>query len=330
MKSNKQTKQNKDIIPIFFSCDDKYVPYLAVTLESITKHVSSNKFYELNILHACSICPENQILISERYSRDNVKINFVDISLYIEKFSKRLHTRDYYSKSTYYRLFIPNLYKEYDKALYLDSDIVVLDDIANLYNIDLGDNLVGAIPDEAVSKVPEFVNYVINRIKVENENHYFNAGVLLMNLKKLREIEFEDIFINLIDKVTFNVAQDQDYLNTICKDQVHYIDKVWNKMPLPDENIKDKDIKLIHYNLSFKPWKLDNILYEENFWDFAKKTNFYNQIVDEKKNYTKEMQEVANKQTSSLIELADQQAKETDKNNEIANIVKDVCKRKGA
>lgn len=319
-----------DIVPIFFSCDDKYIPYLAVTIESIVKHISKDKYYELNVLHANSICPQNQIKINESYSRDNVKINFVDISYYVEKFSKRLHTRDYYSKATYYRLFIPNLYKEYDKALYLDSDIVVLDDIANLYNIDLKDNLVGAIPDEAVSKVPEFINYVVNRIQVNSEHHYFNAGVLLMNLKKLREIDFEEVFINLIEKVTFNVAQDQDYLNTICKDRVHYIDKVWNKMPLPDENVQEKDIKLIHYNLSFKPWKLDNILYEDNFWDVASKTTFYNDIINEKKNYTLEMQENANKQTIDLIKLAQEQADAVKENEEIAQIVEDICKKKRA
>ena len=319
-----------DIVPIFFSCDDNYVPYLAVTFESIIKHISKDKYYELNILHANSICPQNQIKISDCYSRDNVKVNFVDISYYIDKFSKRLHTRDYYSKATYYRLFIPNLYKEYDKALYLDSDIVVLDDIANLYDVDLKDNLVGAIPDEAVAQVPEFINYVKNRIKVDTEHKYFNAGVLLMNLKKLREFDFEEVFINLIEKVTFTVAQDQDYLNTICKDKVCYIDKVWNKMPLPDDNINDKDIKLIHYNLSYKPWKLDNILYEESFWDFASKTGYYDTIVEGKKNYTKEMQDIASKQTVSLIKLAQEQADDSKENDAIADIVKEVCKKNKA
>ena len=87
--------------------------------------------------------------------------------------------------------------------------------------------------------------------------------ILSMNLKKLREIGFEDIFLKLISAVKFDVAQDQDYLNVICKGHVKFIDETWDQMPIPVDVPRPKVPALIHYNLSFKPWHVDNILYVE-------------------------------------------------------------------
>ncbi len=261
----------KGEIPIFFSCDDNYIPFLAVTLESLEKNANKNYHYAIKVLHSNTISTVNQQRISLEYSVGNFNIEFVDISSYVEKISARLHTRDYYSKSTYYRLFIPNLYPQYSKALYLDSDIVVLGDISKLYNTELNDNYVGAITDEFVSSVKELHGYVLNRVGVPKVSNYFNAGILVMNLSKLREINFEEMFIKLISCVTFTVAQDQDYLNVICNGHVTNIPLSWDKMPVND-NMNVKDINIVHYNLNLKPWQEDNVPYEEVFWEYAKKS----------------------------------------------------------
>ena len=246
-----QTKR----VDLFFACDDNYIPFLSVALSSIQKHMSPQNNYRAVILYANNINLDNQEKITLKYSKPNFEIIFRNIHSEIEHFSESLHTRDYYSKATYYRLLIPNLYPNIDKALYLDSDILVLDDIANLYNTNLEDNLVGAIHDGAVETIGPFQDYVVNTIGCKTQQDYFNAGVLLMNLEKMREIDFENKFLKLLSRVTFNVAQDQDYLNVICKDRVAKIDFKWDVMPF--ENLKQdlQDIKLIHYNLSSKPWQ---------------------------------------------------------------------------
>ncbi|MBR5750561.1 MAG: 1-acyl-sn-glycerol-3-phosphate acyltransferase, partial [Bacilli bacterium] len=82
--------------------------------------------------------------------------------------------------------------------------------------------------------------------------------------------------INLINRVTFKVAQDQDVLNYLCKDQVKYIDKRWNVMPLGE---KISDPFLVHYNLMFKPWNLTNIMYEELFFKYAEEAGVKEQII---------------------------------------------------
>ena len=227
-------QNNKPIIPIFFASDDNYVPFLAVTLQSLEQNADSNYHYDIKILNADNISVENKFKILAEFEKDGFDIEFVDVTPFIETMSSKLHTRDYYSKSTYYRLLIPNMYPEFDKALYLDCDIAINNSISELFNTDIDDNYVGAIPDQSVLYMSdEFKDYVENRVGVDSFKHYFNAGILVMNLKKLREIDFENKFIQLLTSVKFDVAQDQDYLNAICKGHVKFIDETWNSMPLP-------------------------------------------------------------------------------------------------
>lgn len=322
----KKSNNNNDI-NIFFATDDAYVPFLAVTIESLEQNADRNYNYKIKVLNTDNISVENKSKLIAEYSKDVFEIEFVDVSPYVEKISAKLHTRDYYSKTTYFRLFIPTMYPELDKALYLDCDIVINDSISNLYNIEIGDNYVGAIPDQSVKYLSdEFKSYVENRIGVEKYDKYFNAGILVMNLKKLREINFEDIFINLLSSIKFNVAQDQDYLNVICNGHVKFIDETWNQMPLPVEICRPQKPSLIHYNLSFKPWRIDGVLFEEVFWNYARKTSFIYEILETKRSYTKEMQENTERQTVKLMQICKEQADDAEENAKIAEIIKNILK----
>lgn len=317
--------QNKPVIPIFFASDDNYVPFLAVTLQSLEQNADTNYHYDIKIMNADNISVENKFKILAEFEKDGFDIDFVDVTPYVEAFSSKLHTRDYYSKTTYYRLLIPNMYPQYDKALYLDADIAINDSISNLFNTEIGENYVGAIPDQSVLYMSdEFKDYVENRIGVDTYKHYFNAGILVMNLKKLREINFEDVFIKLLSAVKFDVAQDQDYLNVICKGHVTFIDETWNSMPIPVDIIRPAKPSLVHYNLSFKPWHLDNIIFEEYFWNYARKTSYIETILNIKKSYSQAMQENTERVTKNLIVNAKNQADDKEENARIAKIIKGI------
>ena len=279
-------ENNLEVIPIFFAVDDGYAPFLAVALQSLIENSSKNYYYSIKILYT-NINEQNKKKIN-KYKTDNVNIEFVDLNYYIEEVKDKLYTRDYYTKTTYFRLFIPDLYPQYDKALYLDSDIVVLGDIAELYNTNIKGNLVAAVPDDVIQTIPIFSEYAEKVVGVANYKNYFNAGILLMNLDEFRRMKFQDKFLYLLETVKFTVAQDQDYLNRLCKGRVTLVDKTWNRMPINMEGINEKDIKIIHYNLSYKPWHFDNILYQEYFWKYAEKTEFAKQIKEIKNSYTEE------------------------------------------
>ena len=297
---------NKKQIPVFFAVDDGYIPFLAVALQSLLDTSSKDNMYLIKILY--NNISKNNIKSIKKFERDNINIEFINITNHMEMISEKLYTRDYYSKSTYFRLFIADLFPEYDKALYLDGDITILTDIAELYNIDIGDNLVGAVPDGAVQAIDPFKIYVERVIGINNYNNYFNAGILIMNLKELRKIDFQGKFVYLLETIKYKVAQDQDYLNRICKGRVKIIDDSWDKMPFVELKKEGQKLNLIHYNLSFKPWHYDNILYEEYFWECAKKTEFYDAILEMKNSYTDEEKQLDKENGDRLIVLAIKEA----------------------
>jgi len=299
-------ENNLEVIPIFFAIDDGYMPFLAVALESLIENSSKKYYYSIKILYT-NISEENKKKIN-KYKRENVNIEFVDLNYYIEKVKDKLYTRDYYTNTTYFRLFIANLYPQYNKAIYLDSDILVLGDIAELYNQDMGDNLIAAAPDDVIQTTKVFQEYAEKVVGVADYRNYFNAGILLMNLDEFRKFDFQNKFLYLLETIKFTVAQDQDYLNRLCKGKVKIIDKAWDTMPIGNETLEEKDLKIIHYNLADKPWHYDNIKYKEYFWKYAKKTEYYNEICKIKENYSEEERFNDMQQYKNLKSLAQKEA----------------------
>lgn len=309
-----------DCVNLFFSCDDNYIPFLGVTLASLRENCDPGRHYDVRVLHT-GLREEYMRRISERFDGPDFKVEFLDISSTVEDFSRQLHTRDYYSKTTYYRLFIPELFPELDKALYLDSDLVFCGDVTEFYDTPLGDNLVGAVPDGFVNSTAELRLYASNRLGVDC-SRYFNAGVLLMNLKAMREFRFQQVFLQLLGAVTFQVAQDQDYLNVICRDRVTYLSYDWNAMPA---GVPVESPKLIHFNLDSKPWHTDGVTYEDRFWRYAELSGFRQEIQAGKASYSEEDRQRSAEQTVNLIALSHRQALDHRENarirGEIARVV---------
>ncbi len=274
----------KKIVPIFYAADEKYLPYLSVCLTSVKENARRGVDYRVYVLH--SGVDEKAKAKLASFDDEDFTVEFVDVSPDLKALASRLHMRDYYTCATYFRIFIAGLFPQYDKALYLDSDVVVRGDICELFDTELGDDLVGAVPDGAVSEIPPFRAYTKEVLGIDAER-YFNAGILVMNLKRFREVDFYDQFATLLGEYAFTVAQDQDYLNVLCKDRVTYLSTTWNAMPTG--NHKGEELpKLIHYNLTAKPWHYGNILYGEIFWEYAKKTEYYDEIHAELDAYTDE------------------------------------------
>lgn len=262
----------KSEIPIFFSVDDTYIPFLAVTIQSLSENISKRNLYKLRILYT-NINEKNQNEI-KKYENDNIQIEFVNVQNNLEKIEGNLLTRDYYSNATYYRILIPNLYPEYDKVLYLDADIVILDDIAKLYNKNINNYLIAGVSEHWFRKYKELQEYAKKVIGVSNYKKYINAGIILMNLKELRKIQFEKKFLHLLQNIKYIFAQDQDYFNRICKGRIKYINECWNASGY----IYDKpNPKIIHYTV-YKPWQLIDMPNSNYFWNMAKKTTFYDYI----------------------------------------------------
>ena len=293
-------KATKNTIPIFFAVDDNYIPQLAVALRSLIDNSSGKNYYEINVL-VDKLSEDSRTAILDM-QESNVSISFVSVTERLASICRALHIRDYYTNTTYYRFFIPEMFPQYDKGIYLDCDIVITCDIAKMYRYSLGSRLAGVITDEIISDIDVFANYSEVVLGISRWD-YFNAGIMLMNLDAMRKMHIEERFAQLLGERTFAVAQDQDYLNVLCQNNLRHLSKSWNKTPLPSSDPK-KVPYIIHYKINFKPWRYDGIVYGEYFWKYAKRTPYYRYFANMKAAYTDEQKLRDQKQYDALADMA--------------------------
>ncbi|MBQ2255745.1 MAG: glycosyltransferase family 8 protein [Clostridia bacterium] len=268
-------------IPIFFSTDDNYLPFLDVAIRSLIQNASPAFDYKIMILHTGLQNDGMQTVMQN--AKAGFCIEFMDISEQLESIKSRFKNVYHFSIVTYYRLFIASLFRQYDKVIYLDCDLVVLGDISELYCTELGDHILGAAPEQFVQNTKEFREYAQTALGVDPDG-YVNAGVLLMNLAEYRRCGIEDQFVHLITEHDFDLLDpDQAYLNFLCLGKILTLPNGWNKEPMPLACEGKKNI--VHYALYKKPWQYDDVMDGEYFWHYAKLSPFYDEICARKQRF---------------------------------------------
>ena len=285
--------KKQELIPIFFTIDDGYAPYLHVALISLIKNASKDRRYKIIVVYQ-ELNEENRNNLAklvEDYPNFEMEFKFMKQSLDMitDRIENRLRS-DYFTMTIYFRIFIPDMYPEYDKAIYIDSDIIVPGDISELYDTDMHDNLIGVVTDGSVNDVPELQRYMTESLGLKLGD-YFNSGMLLMNMKELRNVHLAEHFLYLLNKYHFDcVAPDQDYLNSMCYGKIEYLDSCWDAMPNRNKP-EIENPKIIHYNLFDKPWCYDDIQYQDYFLEYAKQSVYYDKIKAYKAAYTDKQKE---------------------------------------
>ena len=205
---------SEQVIPVFYACDNSFVKYMVVSLKSLLCNASPDYRYRIHILHS-DITEELQEKVRA------MATEYAEICFHEE----RLPIRDYYSNTTYYRMFIAEMFPEYDKALYIDSDTVVPGDISELYEKELGDNYVGAAHEQAMVQENVYGCYVEEVLGIDR-NNYFNAGVLLINCKAFRENRLLEKFIELLGIYNLPVVYDSLTSDEYAAHRIDFADKV--------------------------------------------------------------------------------------------------------
>lgn len=310
-----KTEVKTQTVPIFFACDDNFVKYTIVSLYSIIKNASKDRKYNVHVLNG-GLSDEMKIKLSE-LKNDNFEIFFNDVTEYLKTISDKLPIRDYYSKSTYYRMFIADMFPEYSKAIYIDSDTIVQGDISELFDTEIGDSYVGGCHEQAMVQVNEYGTYVERVVGVSRYN-FFNAGLLLINCDQFRKHSVSEKFGEYLHAYDFVVTQDEDYLNLICKDHVFWLDSRWNTevfgvIPYPIE-----EAKIIHYIMTSKPWHYADCRHGDLFWKYAEQTSVYEAIKEVLAAYTDEERERDAISCDNLLKLA---VKETNREDNYLNRV---------
>lgn len=302
------------VVPIFFAINNKYAPYVAVSIHALTRYLNPDRYYRVIILHD-GLSFASRVRLRNLVTK-NCAIQFKKISsnLYLKAIikycdSKRKGAVDFFSAAVYYyRFFIPRLFPMYSKCVYIDSDTILRDDIGELFDIELGENVAGAVPELVMETVPEFKEYADRAIGVPNKE-YVNTGVLLLDLKKMRKMHFLSTMVKMIAEYNADLlAPDQDYFNVILKGKIKLLSRDWNTGP--QEELTDKT-KLIHYYLFKKPWHYKDVRYGEYFWDAAKGTGYYGELQRQLASFTAKERKTDEKKIEGYIEKATKLIKES-------------------
>ena len=279
---------NKITIPIFYAIDDGYAKFVAVSIKSLIMNANNNYNYEINVIYE-NLSEEN-VKKLKSLETENIKIILTEmsknLSMITDKLGNRL--REYtFTLTIFFRLFIPCMFPKYDKCIYIDADTVIPGDISRLYNEALNNNYLGCIVDKSTIDNEILASYFEQVVGIPRDK-YINSGVLLMNSKKLRDLKFDEKFLDLYTKYGFDVvAPDQDYINSMCYGHIKYLSDIYDAMPNPNNKEVESPV-IIHYNLFLKPWQYEDIQYYDYFWKYAKFTPFYDEILEIKNSYTDE------------------------------------------
>ncbi|CAK7193269.1 hypothetical protein COMNV_01483 [Commensalibacter sp. Nvir] len=285
-------------VPVVTAFNENYAIAGAALLKSIIENSDVSCFYDVYIIEG-DLSEETKFkfnLIVKKYK--NFRLTIIDAEGYFQEKDLNLHA--HFSKETYYRILIPSMLPQYDKVIYLDADMVVNEDIQILYDTDIGNCSIAAVKDYVMRGFIKFgtychskcgsmkaYKYLKNYLNMNNPKDYVQAGVLILNTKKIIKSGMDKLIVEEMGK-KFYWFLDQDLLNKFFEGDIHFLDTRWNvlngngnlesffkKLPLPVmENYFEarKNPWIIHFAGEKKPWILPSVEFADIFFYYLRKT----------------------------------------------------------
>lgn len=259
---NYNIKKEENYINIGYGINNKYAQYMASSIVSFCINNSNINF----IFHiiGLNLSNDTKIKIQKIAEKYLISIIIYDVdSSYMEK----LPTKEHLPLPTYFRFILPKVLSKVDKLFYIDSDILCLKKANELFEIDLKDNIIAAVPDV------KYMNDKCNSYLNLNNHIYFNAGMLVINVKKWNENKISELAMkSLIEQPETFKHLDQDVLNLLLTGKVKYLSAKYNcfvnySNVKKDINMKEEEILLLHFVGYPKPWSIA--------WPIS---NFYNKF----------------------------------------------------
>lgn len=273
-------------INIFFTINNAYCKYLAVTMSSIL--LNTTQFVNFYIIDG-GISDNNKQKINELKKIKDFNIEYlpIDVTLFNKMPSS---SQAHISNETNYRFLISSIKPEIDKCIFLDADLVVDGDISELWNIDIKDYYMAAVNDQAALNIEGWAK----KLPLPADYTYVNTGVTVMNLKKWRKDNVEKQFFENVSKYKdLLMFPDQDILNITLFSKVKYLSHIFNAMPVQKYRNLEQEKEafshpiIIHWAGGRKPWLFPDVPYSFVFWKYARQTPFYEEIIyqNAKSNY---------------------------------------------
>lgn len=240
-------EQDDDIIHIGFGLHDKtghYSVWVGTVMQSILEHTDSRICF--HILHDETLSIDNKYKLEKVARSGSSIIEFHKIDE--NDFSVVKNQMSRFTIGTMFRCSLPELLPNLNRIIYLDADLFVNRDIKELWDVDICEYCLAGVADEGV----DIHNYpkILNKYPGIKKESYFNAGVLYMNLKKLREFgNLKKLVVDFLVENPEAGLPDQDALNVIFHNKVLYLDGSWNQFVFMHrkDNVEKLDKAIFHY-----------------------------------------------------------------------------------
>lgn len=303
-KLNKIDTDKKTYVAVALACNDVYMPFTDTLVQSIVENTSKENYYDIVIMHT-SISDTNQRIcksIAKNY--DNVSIRFLNVKTNFADYAD-VHVDRHLTVETYFRFMILDLFKAYDKVLYLDCDMIVNDDLAKLFKLDISDNYVAATRDlDFIAACNEpgreefYQENILKYLNINSNEDYFQAGVILFNVPEIsKHFTSKDLFAVALSRNWF--YHDQDVLNHLFNGKIYYLEPRWNILSMLENgshrsrlfknylyaryNHQYEECRrspaVIHYAGIPKPWKDLNSDFADYFWMYARNCPMYERLL---------------------------------------------------
>ncbi|MCM1261853.1 MAG: glycosyltransferase family 8 protein [Butyrivibrio sp.] len=264
--------------------DNRYIP-LIVSITSMIENAGKDTFYDIYILIDDSFTQESELAVKNCLCGfgERCSLSFQNVG---HVFNNAFITISHITRPTYYRLMIPDLLSE-DKCIYLDTDTIILSDLQELFNTPLDASYIAGVWHPGVI-LYEWEDAICKNANIPSADQYINAGVLVMNLKELRQDGMVGKFLELMQ---LNMpSQDQDVINNACYGKIALLPFKYNVMTkLADMRIEDykggyseEELKeawnkpcIIHYADLYKPWNSSECVFMDYWWKFFRKSLIY-------------------------------------------------------
>lgn len=278
-------------VPVVICSDDNYAMALGGLIKSIINNASSDKNYDLVILDNGLTFKNKHRILSLIKDITNFSVRFFSVHAFDE--IKDAYIRPPFTIATYSRLFIPRLFRHFEKVVFIDTDTVVESDLAELIDISMGDNLVAAVQDIVMEGFVKFGNiaesddgiqtageYLKSKLALSKPEEYFQGGIMVFSIEAMNK---ENIFSRLMSELKGQSFWflDQDIMNKVFHGRVHFLPLEWNvyhgnghtdtfypnlKFSTYSRYLKArKNPKMIHFAGENKPWHTDKVDYYDNF-----------------------------------------------------------------
>jgi lipopolysaccharide biosynthesis glycosyltransferase len=262
---------NYPTINIACASDDNFAQHLCVMLYSLACNISKKRHTKITVLDGgISASNKTKIIDSLTQFMSTGVIDLEFLAPNPERYAK-MKTTAHLTTAAYFRLSLPELLPATKKIIYLDCDLVIEDDISQLFDQDMHGSCILAVKDSS----PELWNEYEVDFKIPNQQGYFNSGVMVWDLAQMRETGFSSRVFECLVKIQERATtMDQTALNIVASNCWSPISPSWNQLAgvsiesnhknttytEVDFNSAKNSPKIIHFSSPFaKPWNYDNI-----------------------------------------------------------------------